>query len=33
MGGNQLRIPSFPNIETSDIEALLATLDWVIERL
>ena len=33
LGRNQLRIPSFPNIETSDIEALLASLDWVVERL
>lgn len=33
LGRNQLRIPSFPNIDTSDIEALLATLDWVIARV
>lgn len=33
VGTNQLRIPSFPNIATEDIEALLASLSWVIERL
>lgn len=33
LGRNQLRIPSFPNIETSDIDALLDTLQWVTERV
>lgn len=33
LGRNQLRVASFPSIETSDIEALLACLDYAIERL
>lgn len=33
LGRNQLRIASFPSIATEDIEALLACLDWTIERL
>lgn len=32
LGRNQLRIPSFPSIPPEDIAALLATLDWMIER-
>jgi len=33
LGRNQLRIGMFPAIETSDIEALTACIDWVLERL
>jgi phosphoserine aminotransferase len=32
VGGNQLRIAMFPSIEPSDIQALTASIDWVIER-
>ena len=32
LGRNQLRISSFPSVPTSDIEALLACVDWVAER-
>lgn len=32
LGRNQLRIASFPSIDQADIEALLACLDWMIER-
>lgn len=31
LGRNQLRIASFPSIDTADIEALLTCLDWVID--
>ncbi len=33
VGRNQLRIPSFPNIDHADIEGLLASLDWMAERV
>ncbi|HEY2636044.1 MAG TPA: phosphoserine transaminase, partial [Solirubrobacteraceae bacterium] len=33
LGRNQLRIGLFPAIETSDVEALTACIDWVVERL
>ncbi len=33
LGRNQLRIASFPSVATSDIQALLACIDWVAERL
>jgi phosphoserine aminotransferase len=33
LGRNQLRIGMFPAIETSDLEALTASIDWVLERL
>lgn len=32
LGGNQLRIASFPSTPPSDIAALLDCLDWMIER-
>jgi len=32
LGRNQLRIGMFPAIETSDLEALTASIDWVIEN-
>lgn len=32
LGRNQLRIASFPSIDTADIEALLACIDWVVEH-
>lgn len=32
VGSNQLRIASFPSVERSDIEALLASIDWLVER-
>lgn len=32
LGRNQLRVASFPSIDTEDIEALLACLDWEIDR-
>jgi phosphoserine aminotransferase len=33
LGRNQLRIAMYPAIEPSDVEALTACIDWVIERL
>ena len=32
LGRNQLRIGMFPAIETSDVQALTACVDWVVER-
>lgn len=33
LGRNQLRIACFPNIETTNVEALTAAIDYVVERL
>jgi phosphoserine aminotransferase len=33
LGRNQLRIAMFPATEPSDVEALCASIDWVLERL
>ena len=33
LGRNQLRIGMFPAVETADVEALSACIDWVIERV
>ncbi len=33
LGRNQLRIGMFPAIDTADVEALSACIDWVIERV
>ncbi len=33
LGRNQLRIAVFPAIEPTDVEALTACIDWVVERL
>jgi len=33
LGRNQLRVAMFPAIETSDVEALCACVDWVVERV
>jgi phosphoserine aminotransferase len=33
LGRNQLRIGLFPAIELSDVQALTACIDWVVERL
>jgi phosphoserine aminotransferase len=33
LGRNQLRIGMFPAIETADVEALTACIDWVIENV
>jgi phosphoserine aminotransferase len=32
LGRNQLRIGMFPAVETADVQALTACIDWVIER-
>lgn len=32
LGRNQLRIASFPSIQHTDIEALLASIDWMVEH-
>jgi phosphoserine aminotransferase len=32
IGRNQLRIGMFPAIETADVEALTACIDWIVER-
>jgi phosphoserine aminotransferase len=33
LGRNQLRIGMFPAIETTDVQALTACIEWVVERL
>ena len=32
LGRNQLRIGMFPAVETADVQALTACIDWVVER-
>ena len=32
VGTNQLRVGMFPSIETADVEALTACIDWIVER-
>lgn len=33
LGRNQLRIGAFPAVERADVDALLASIDWVVERM
>jgi phosphoserine aminotransferase len=33
LGRNQLRIGMFPTVETADVEALTACIDWVVENV
>ncbi len=33
LGRNQLRIGMFPAVETADVQALTACIDWVLERM
>ena len=33
LGRNQLRIATFPSTPTSDVEALLASIDWLLPRI
>jgi phosphoserine aminotransferase len=33
LGRNQLRIAMFPATDPADVEALTASIDWVLERL
>ncbi|HMD52197.1 MAG TPA: phosphoserine transaminase [Solirubrobacteraceae bacterium] len=33
LGRNQLRVGMFPAVETADVEALTACVEWVVERL
>ncbi len=33
LGRNQLRIAMFPSTDPSDVQALTACIDWVLERL
>ncbi len=33
LGRNQLRIATFPAVPVADVEALLACIDWVVERI
>jgi phosphoserine aminotransferase len=33
LGRNQLRIGMFPAVETADVQALTACIEWVVERL
>jgi len=32
LGRNQLRLGLFPSVELSDVEALTATIDWLVEQ-
>jgi phosphoserine aminotransferase len=33
LGRNQLRVGCFPAVEPSDVQALTACVDWVVERI
>jgi phosphoserine aminotransferase len=33
LGRNQLRVAMFPAIDPSDVAALTASIDWVVQRL
>ena len=33
LGRNQLRIGMFPAVETADVQALTACIDWIVERI
>jgi phosphoserine aminotransferase len=33
LGRNQLRIGMFPAVDTADVQALTACIDWVVEQL
>jgi phosphoserine aminotransferase len=33
LGRNQLRIGMFPAVDPDDVQALIACIDWVVERL
>ena len=33
LGRNQLRIGMFPAVDTADVQALTACIDWVVERI
>ncbi len=33
LGRNQLRVGMFPAVETADVQALTACIDWIVERL
>ena len=33
LGRNQLRVGTFPAIETADVEALTACVDWIVENV
>jgi phosphoserine aminotransferase len=33
LGRNQLRVGMFPAVETADVQALSACIDWVVERI
>jgi phosphoserine aminotransferase len=33
LGRNQLRVGMFPAVETADVQALTACIDWVVERI
>lgn len=33
LGRNQLRLAAFPAVEPADVEKLLASIDWIVERL
>lgn len=33
LGRNQLRIATFPAVDPSDVQALIASLDWVLDQL
>ena len=33
LGRNQLRVGMFPAVETADVQALTACIDWIVERI
>jgi phosphoserine aminotransferase len=33
LGRNQLRVGMFPAVDTADVQALTASIDWIVERL
>ena len=33
LGRNQLRVGMFPAVETADVQALTACIEWIVERI
>jgi len=33
LGRNQLRVGMFPAVDTADVQALTACIEWIVERL
>ena len=33
LGRNQIRVGTFASVDPDDVEALIACLDWIVERI